>query len=510
MYGIARADFFERARRYNYLATIAVTLLLGVLFVPARNAHYVAFSVDDYEGIYNSAWIGAMFAMLATFTLSLFGFYTIKSGLALDRQTRCGEIVASTSVGKFEYVLGKTLSNCAILASMLAVLFVVAIFMQLVRGEDRSIQLFAIAYPFVAIALPVVAIVSALAVLFETIPFLRGGFGNVIYFFAWLFGLSALGNEKNAGLPGLSDPLGLKIMGNEIAAGIARVDPRAAAKPLSVILIGGDDRSHIFTWHGFAPSLGDLAARAWWIGIALAVVALAALCFDRFAAPARAAGARPPHPAVARWQAAMERLSDPLFDRIFGSDFGSLVLAELRLMLRGLSIWWYAVAAGLWIATLFSPAKAQPILLGLLWLWPMLVWSPMGTRETVDETSHLVFSCVHPLRRQFLALWVAGVALALSLGGGALLHAFATHDLASLAGVLAGAFFIPSLALACGAAFGTSRVFEIVYLVLWYAGPMNRGGFDYTSSASAPVTALLALAFVAAAFAMRRVRLQHA
>ena len=34
------------------------------------------------------------------------------------------------------------------------------------------------------------AIAAALAVLFECTPFLRGGFGNVAFFFLWLFALT--------------------------------------------------------------------------------------------------------------------------------------------------------------------------------------------------------------------------------------------------------------------------------------------------------------------------------
>ncbi len=37
-----------------------------------------------------------------------------------------------------------------------------------------------------------------------------------------------------------------------------------------------------------------------------------------------------------------------------------------------------------------------------------------------------------------------------------------------------GALFIPILALALAVWSGGSKLFEVVYLVLWYAGPMNK------------------------------------
>jgi len=47
--------------------------------------------------------------------------------------------------------------------------------------------------------------------------------------------------------------------------------------------------------------------------------------------------------------------------------------------------------------------------------------------------------------------------------------------------VAAGAVFVASLALGLGAATGSSKLFEAVYTVIWYIGPLNRAAaLDYT------------------------------
>ena len=46
--------------------------------------------------------------------------------------------------------------------------------------------------PFLVIVLPLMFLVSALAVMFETIPSLSGGVGNMLYVVLWLFGLPIL------------------------------------------------------------------------------------------------------------------------------------------------------------------------------------------------------------------------------------------------------------------------------------------------------------------------------
>jgi hypothetical protein len=72
------------------------------------------------------------------------------------------------------------------------------------------------------------------------------------------------------------------------------------------------------------------------------------------------------------------------------------------------------------------------------------------------------------------------------------------------------AIFVPTLALACGAPSGTTRLFEIVCLLRWYLGPMNRTTFDFTQGAYAPGFTLASLVLFAMAVGARKLRLQHA
>ena len=82
-------------------------------------------------------------------------------------------------------------------------------------------------------------------------------------------------------------------------------------------------------------------------------------------------------------------------------------------------------------------------------------------------------------------------------------------------GWLAGAFFVPALALACGAWSHGSKLFEALYVVLWYLGPMQpvpaldfMGASDLTIAAGIPVYyAAAAAACLAAGIAGRRLRM---
>ena len=78
---------------------------------------------------------------------------------------------------------------------MVAVLAATAPFIQFFRAEDTHYQLGPLLAPFLWVGIPAMAITAAVAVLFETLPVLRGGVGNVIYFFVWVAGF-ALGQRK--------------------------------------------------------------------------------------------------------------------------------------------------------------------------------------------------------------------------------------------------------------------------------------------------------------------------
>jgi len=74
--------------------------------------------LGDYRGVYTSAWIGVMVSMVTTCFVSLVGFYIVKNAIDRDRQTGVGQILATTPLSKSSYLLGKFLSNFAVLASM--------------------------------------------------------------------------------------------------------------------------------------------------------------------------------------------------------------------------------------------------------------------------------------------------------------------------------------------------------------------------------------------------------
>jgi hypothetical protein len=489
LYHLARADFLQRTRSYGFLITLGITLYFGYFLIPPNHSSYATMQIGGHRGLYNSAYLGSLMALLISPFLSLAGFYLVKNAIDRDIRTGVGQILATTTLTKPLYTIGKTISNFAVLAVMVAIMGVAAVAMQFVRGEDPTLHLGQILTPLIFISLPVMLVVAGLAVLFEAIPWLRGGLGNVVYFFLWVSALSSpIARLDSAKGGAYNDLFGMGVLVPSITAACETAFPGSSKAGLSmginVKTSGKFWDLTTFRWEGLDWTRQVMLSRLWWLSVGLGLAILAALFFRRFdparerSSPASRPG-RPSEPELVPDRVVPELAHPATLHPLTTSprfSFFFMVLAELRLALHGISLWWYLVAAGLFAAGLFTPVSVSRGFLIAAWIWPLLIWSAMGTREMRLRTDQLVFSTAHPLRRQLPACWLAGVLIALVTGGGTGLRLlFAGEQLGLLAWAV-GAFFIPTMALAFGVWSGSSKLFEVLYLLLWYLGPASHFG----------------------------------
>lgn len=502
IYHIARADFLERVRRYSFLVMLGAVVFLGYQAAIGN----ISVQLGSYRGEFNSAWVGSMMAVIAAFFLGWFGFYLVKGSVARDRETGVGQIMATTSLTRPLYMLGKWLSNFAVFAAMLVVLAVVAFAIQALAGESRQFDLLALFTPFLFVALPMLALTAALAVLFESIGFLQGGLGNLVYF--GLFGfIISMAVSFGKGNPAL-DPLGMLVLQQSMGAAARAAFPDYAGG----FVLGNTDTpiTGVFTWPGVDWRPGVVLPRLMFLGIAFALALASSIFFDRFDTyrlrPGRVkTSAAPPSPAEALSEPSIPTAQlTPLHAPPNGFAFNRLLLLELKLLLKGLRWWWFAGAGGLIIAALLmKPEPVRAYLLPLAWVWPVLVWSGMGSRETRHNVGQMVFSSAAPLTRQLPAAWLAGFIVAVWTGSGAGIRLLIAGDGAGLLAWFSAALFIPGLALALGIWSGSSKLFEVLYISLWYLALNKVAALDYLGAYSRGNPGLfipLSLALIAAAF----------
>jgi hypothetical protein len=519
IYEIARADFLERVRRFGFALTMVLAVFAAYAFVPPNHVNYATLFFDRYRGIYNSAWVGAQVAVMASAYMILVGFYLVRNGINRDRETGVGQILAGTPMSKTVYAIGKWLSNCAVLAAIVVVLMFGAAALQLIRAEDTALRPLQIIPPFLYLLIPTLAFVSAIAVLFECIPFLRGGLGSIAYFFI----------IPQTALPEVLG--GPRIMGIGYVLDHMQEVVRASFPEYTTGLsVGFNTRIEgvfdleTFVWDGMPITIELLLLRGMWFVVALGIVLIAAIPFERFdTARLQKARRRKPRkqrfrrlcrlfgkstpepvgelePAVAVNSHTTPAHLTPLAKRRPRTRLFALLKANLKLALKAMPYWWHMVSLGVIAAEIFAPRDVvfQFVLPGAL-IWPILIWSPLGNREVRHATHQIVFSAARPLKRQIPAAWLTGVVVALFLLSGFCVRLFITGDWPRLLALLVGAAFVPSFALALGAWSRSSRLFEVLYLFWWYIGPFNAiAPLDYAGASkdagSLEATAIYALA----------------
>jgi len=514
VYHLARADFLERTRRASFLVMVGLVLYLGYLV----NIGQVTLRLETYRGVFNSAWVGSMMTLVVNFLLGWFGFYLVKGAIARDYQTGVGQIMAATPLSRPLYLLGKWLSNMAVLDLMVFALMIAALVMQVIQREEAVIQLWALISPFLLVALPFMALVAAIAVLFECISWLRGSFGNLVYFFGFIMGIALIAIMFGEAVPVL-DWLGFGVFKTSMAQAAKAAYPDYSGG-LALSLVPASGNIQPFHWAGVTWTLPLLLPRLGIWGLALALTLISAVMFDRFSQAGmprrkKSTNQTADVPVTADSRAVPKNISlTRLPDASARFSPWRVFLAEWRLTVRGMPWWWYLAALGLMGTSLVLPLESlRSWVLPAALIWPLLVWSGLGCREARCGTGQFVFSGPRPLWSQLPAAWLAGLALSLLMGGGGLLRFALAGERMPFTALAAGLLFIPSLALALGVWTGSSKAFEVVYAVFWYLGVLNDVlELDYAglhASGHWPIYLALSLVLFALAFWGRKRQLQH-
>ncbi|MET8702907.1 hypothetical protein ABZW10_29210 [Kitasatospora sp. NPDC004723] len=510
LWRLALGDFRDRVRRPAYAVTLLAAVGLGLLAVPPADGHWAILALGRYRGEYTSAYVGTATALAGALWLTLGGFYVVRKGLGRDEETGVGQLLAATPLRTVELLLAKFLGNLLVLASMLGVLALTAPALQLVRGEDRSLDPAALLTPFLVLTLPLLVATAALAVLFETVPLLRGGLGNVVWF-ACAPALLIAGERPGAPLGGL----GLGPVAASLRDALAVRGADLGGEEFSLGLTKVDTPLEPFPWEGVGPDGGFLVQRLLLVLLAVAVAALPALWFARFDPARRASaerkpllggGEEAPVPAAPPVLAPTLTTAAPVHAGT-GRGFGRLLLGEARMLFADASRWWWLAAAGLVAAGLaVPPDTGAGAVLPAAWIWPVLLWSRLGSRSA-EHGLEALLGAYPAARARLLAEWAAGVLLTGLVGAGVLVRLAAAGDTAGVAAWSAGALFVPSLALALGTVSRSHRLFQALYLPLWYLvvnqvaaldfmGAVRRAG--HLAGPSPVLVGALALALLAA------------
>jgi hypothetical protein len=79
LWHLVRADFLERVRRYSFLITMGFSVYLGYLVYSGK----LTMQLDQYGGVNNAAWVGALMALVGSVWIPLVGFYVVRTQLSV-------------------------------------------------------------------------------------------------------------------------------------------------------------------------------------------------------------------------------------------------------------------------------------------------------------------------------------------------------------------------------------------------------------------------------------------
>jgi hypothetical protein len=519
---IIKADYLQRTRSYGFLIVLAIAVYGAYSFVPPPSANYTTLTMPGYLGVYNSAWVGYISAMMTTIMVSLWGYFLINSGIKKDIDTEVGLIIATTPLTNLGYLLSKLLSNFLVLLTITGITFIISIAMFFLRTDGYPFILGDFVLPYLLFAIPALFFVSALAVTGEV--FLKKNQILQCIAFVFLFGM-VIGTEqqmKDNTVSILLDTFGVKTMTGSIAN---TVNARYHAG-VPGISIGFTFHSHkqlfqTFVWNGIVWTNVFLFSRLLWICLAFVLVYVSSFFFHRFDLKEVTRHKR-------RKVIVTDRVSDaspgPVNISLSGlpklvPDYGIMpfIKTELLLMIRKGPKWFWVVIAGLWGSMIFMPlAYAWSIALPIIWFFQVTRWSELATKEKTYRLHYFTYSSYKPLERMLPAQMLAGSILALALALPVIIRCGIAFNFYGVVDILDGAVFVVSLAVCLGIVSGGKKLFEILFFLITYVlidkGPIAdyMGALPHGNQMNYLITILvLNMLLITTSFALRKYQVRN-
>ena len=518
IYHIAKADFLERVRSYNFLIALGICIIMIYTFVPPVDANYKILSLGNYRGFRNSAWIGGMVAMCVPF-FALVNFYVVNYSVKRDFDTGVGQIIATTRITRLQYLTGKLISNFSVLLLITLLIAIMTIVMFFIRGETSHIEPGKLLLPLFIFLVPGMFIVSALALFFDSMTSLSRGLVNIIYFFLWMIMISTSISSYSI------DVFGLNTGMNEIKQSIASIHPDWDGNSgVGILLTDYKAGQKVFIWEGIIWSSPIILKRIYWMSAAFGLVLLVSLGFNRFdTSKIRVRKQRnswffKKKPAIINDYSTSSQIRYrdlPPAEAKF--SYFNLVLTELRLILKGNSTLWMVITSVLFIVSIFTSLDfGYKIALPLLWFFQILILSNLGSREVTNRCNEYIFSVAFPLQRQLFSTMTTAVLLMFTLAIPILIKVMITDNFYGVYAIVVGALFIPAFAIASGILTGGSKVFEVIFTIIVYGILNSVPFFDFVGAIKgsrelgmAHYLMVITLVLVIVAFAARKRQIRN-
>jgi hypothetical protein len=412
-------------------------------------------------------------ASLAAIFIGLAGFYVISNAIRRDVLSRCGFVIASTTMRGGEYLVGKVAGNIVFLTTFVAGFMLTSMGMLMVRGEAR-LEPLVFASQYLLLLPPVIVFVSVIAILFESIPFLSGKFGDVAYFFLWAASLGVVASNVTASDPG--------VYGYFDVSGFGYLKAGLGTDHISIGMSNFDASKGLYDFKGLALPASWMAARIGSTLFPLAFLPVALLFFHRFdPVRLRKSLQRGSRGWLARTGLLFKPVSRAVYALAARSGSGSLLSAARHDALMSLTSFPATVIVMIGFAVAGLAADAPKDVMPVAFAAAAVLVADLSSREKRAGTLPLVYST--PLLRDGFVWWKFAAAVLL---GSLILVVPALRMVAaapsSIFALLAGLLFVCAAATALGIFSSNGKTFIVAFLTFWYVVVNDNGlsaGLDF-------------------------------
>ncbi|HEU4495649.1 MAG TPA: ABC transporter permease [Flavobacterium sp.] len=493
---IIKADYLQRTRSYTFIITLLASVYGAYLFVPPAGAHYATVRIGQYVGINNAAWVGHVTAIMASTFLWLIGFYIINNGIRRDKETGVGQIIATTAISNFDYLLAKAVSNFLVLLSITSIIILMAFGLILTRSSNYNFSVSQFLLPYIFTTLPSIFFLSALAVLMEVVFGKRTNLLNVSFFFLLSLVVGMVNTSHNPNMKWI-DILGNKYLTANMSEALKAQHPLAESENAAIgfTVRGKEIETKYFVFEGSDWSFEYIISRIAWIAIAVALVYMASRLFNRFDEKITIQKKK---------KVIIDEGSQPIFinnskpaelpKAVQAFGIIPLVKTELLMLLRKGPRWFWIINLGIFIALFAVPIEfAHVYLLPVLWFLQVNRWADLSTKEKFYGTDCFIYASYKPLQRLLAAQILAGYILAFALALPLVLRHAISGNAISAASIVCGALLLIAFAVSAGIVSGGKRFFEIVLFMATYALIQGVPFFDYLGALHHNIDYLLCL-----------------
>ncbi len=466
---IIKADYLQRSRSYVFLITLLVSVYVAYTFIPGYNSGYTTVRIGNYVGKNNSAWIGHVTAIMASTFLWIIGFYLVNNGIKRDKETGVGQIIATTSISNFGYLVAKAFSNFCVLLTIVFIIILMAFGLYMFRGES-NFDFVQFLMPYFLATVPSIFLVSVVAIVFEVIFGNKTNLINVAFFFLFAVVIAMTNAGSNPTLQFI-DPLGIKFLTNQMVEMVNLTDSTNTNDISVGYLFSEKLKTNYFDFQGSTWSVFYVLSRIVWIAIGFGLLFITSKFFNRFDSKVIILSKKKSIDLVfneIKTEPIQINLSElPKINPQFGVF--PIIKTEFLMLIRKGPKWFWLVNFSGMIALFFMPInEAYQIALPILWFLQINRWADLATKEKFFGTNNFIYSSFQPLQRLLTSQIIAGFLLATFLASPLIIKQLIEGNMFSVISIIIGGLFLISFAVCSGIVSGGKRLFEILFFAVTY------------------------------------------